>query len=226
LSLLSLNSSIDISYVYKIFRQSLLVAHCNSGDNSACSSGRSSSRGSGHSRVLGRVLSRALGWALGRSFSRTFSRSLSRALGRAVVGTASDQAGVEDVRRSLVLSGSDGFGLGAGAISNDGGIGLARISEALADEAGDDTDLLGRAVVEVGVVGRLEGSLLAIIQTRSEDNGRVTAAAERTGGLTTTKSATAAGGLACLELLLAFRGLNVQLARVDCVEALVVLDIT
>ncbi|CRK10554.1 hypothetical protein BN1708_009945, partial [Verticillium longisporum] len=153
-------------------------------------------------------------------------------------GRLADEDAVEGIGSSLVLGGGDGGGAGLGARGLDGGGGLARVAEALADEAGDDADLLGGAVAKVLEVVGDEGRLLATVETSGELDAGVRAGAKVASGwcgLAALAEEALAGGGALAEgvggvalgvLGFALTDAAGQLARVGGVGAGVVLNVT
>lgn len=62
--------------------------------------------------------------------------------------------------------------------ADSSGAGLAPSLQLADNEAGDDLDIERRAVRERRRVGRLEAVLLAAVEARAEDDGRIGAGAE------------------------------------------------
>ena len=52
-------------------------------------------------------------------------------------------------------------------------VGITRVYKSVADKLGDYLGIQGATVVEVGLVGRLERVLLAVVEARAENDGRV-----------------------------------------------------
>lgn len=84
---------------------------------------------------------------------------------------------VESISSSLA---GRGIGSGGGVVAGGDGVGpgLALGLQLAADEARDDLDVEGAAVVEVGRVGGRERLLLAPVEARRELDGRVAARPE------------------------------------------------
>jgi hypothetical protein len=134
------------------------------------------------------------------------------------------QGRVESIGSSLALLSVGGAG-GVVASGHGVGGGLALGLQLAADEARNDLDVEGTAVVEVGRVSGGKGLLLAAVETCGELDGRVGARAEVEAGLAELTQLLAAGGGVTLVLLSTTVGdAEVTLARVGGVGAGVVLD--
>jgi hypothetical protein len=140
---------------------------------------------------------------------------------RIATTSLNSEAGVEDISGSLVLGRRLCGGCGAGAAGYNIRTSLAAISKTLADEVGNDANLLRRSVVKVGVVGWRESLFLATVKSCSKDDAGIGARPKVT-GLSLLQGV---GGFAFTDLGLALSDAAIKLARVGGVGTSVVLDI-
>lgn len=126
------------------------------------------------------------------------------------------QGRVESISSSLA---GLGVGGGGGVVAGGDGVGrgLALGLQLAADEARDDLDVEGAAVVEVGRVGGRERLLLAPVEARRELDGRVAAGPEVQLGLAGAQLAELLGSGGGVALVLCCGGGSVSLIVLEWV---------